>query len=393
MKTFQSDVDKVMAAFGAAPIAYRPCQDTSAAESRAPSTAPESGSSGATLFTPSARPQERILPGSGGRVREIFPLLWRAIPVVGDLEIGAIKRAGDEVPETADAETAAHRQLATRLRAATAPTPAAAPPAQTGEAGEKPAPVRPVAPQRVPPSYATLPVAENAPSPVTAAPLPPLRSHADLIRPIVKRYVDAVAERLHPAAPERQTQTVQQPGAGQHLWAAQGRTSQPVAPPRLTEPAPPAAVPQAPAPPGTYPPYYPAQGAQGMPPQGVPPDLYPMHPAAMGWPHLCLPPQGYQPQYGQAHPPPGAGYPPYPPAYPPPYPYGNPPPYPYGYPQRSQAGYAAPPPYPVPHPPPGWQTPEAIAAPAASAPASSASLSDIFAALQRAPGTQRNEET
>ena len=56
----------------------------------------------AALAAPSANAEERILPGAGGRVREVFPLLWRAIPIAGELKVGAIKRPGDEVPEAAE---------------------------------------------------------------------------------------------------------------------------------------------------------------------------------------------------------------------------------------------------------------------------------------------------
>jgi hypothetical protein len=391
MTTSQSDVDKVMAAFGAAPLHYRPNQDLAArpdAESRAESTGGRGVSSFVIPSAPASRASERILPGAGGRVREIFPLLWRAIPVAGDLKIGAIKRAGDEVPETTEPDTSDDRQLAARIQAASgtaapvpappvavlptveAPRPAPSPPAPSTAA------VSPVHPAKIAGVWPFLARAEIPPiaEPAADGPSPPLRSHADVVRPIVRR------------APAAETAPgTAQPGAPQPATLVSGER-QPAAP-RPTAPQP-GEMPPPFYPAAAYPP--PPPGYPYYPPQGMPP--YPMHPAAMAWPPAAmaqpgLPPQGYPPFYGPAYAPPAPGYPPYHPAgYPPPYPQGYPPqayPPPLS-PPVSTAAYYAPAPYPMPPP----------AAAAAAQPPQSASpisLSDIFAALHRAPPGQRGE--
>ena len=198
MTVSQSDVDKVMAAFGAEPIKYRPNQDAADTGTRAeetPASAPRRSSQGAAPVAPSASKDERILPGAGGRVREIFPLLWRAIPVVGDLKIGATRRPGDEVSDRQEAGSVAGRVQATPTpsRSDEPPTAANAVPhviaenAAPSAAGSRQPPV-----SRLPPAAETAPLeqprgpAEAPRSQVVAEaakPLPPLRSHADLIRP------------------------------------------------------------------------------------------------------------------------------------------------------------------------------------------------------------------
>ena len=139
MTTSQSDVDKVMAAFGAVPMNYRPHQDAAAGfnapAAAAPAAAPGTTYQEAPPATPSARAAERILPGAGGPVREIFPLLSRAVPVVGDLKVGAIKRVGDEVPEPQEPETG--------MPSAPAEAPPPPPQAAPGVTGEtSPTPIR-----------------------------------------------------------------------------------------------------------------------------------------------------------------------------------------------------------------------------------------------------------
>jgi hypothetical protein len=489
MTTSQSDVDKVMAAFGAAPLNYRPNQELAArpdAETRAESTGGRGVSSFVVAPAPLAHSSERILPGAGGRVREIFPLLWRAIPVVGDLKIGAIKRAGDEVPEATEPDSSDDGQLAARIQAASAtmsPAPAAtvtgrsepqeavparplgfvqpveeAPPAAPAparvvplaaahRAGWPPHPPPPEAAQpasrpagsaktpatwpflargetprvaALPPTQweqprrdlpseppppqpvAVLPVASPASTTDAGMPLPPLRSHTDLIRPVVRRALAAEAAPAVPTAPPPPQEPAplavppRMPPTAQ--FEAQPAAPQPAAP----QPAYPG--PAYPPPPPGYPPYYPAQA---LPP-------YPMHPPAMAWPPAAmmqpgLPPQGYPPFYGPVYAPPAPGYPPYPT-----YPLGYPPPYPYGYaqpPQPPQPGPQAvyePQPYlmapqPAPMPeaaatlPPGPQPLiPPLPQPAANLPPQPApptSLSDIFAALHRAPNSPRGEGT
>ena len=424
MTVSQSDVDKVMAAFGAEPIKYRPNQDAADTGTRAeetPASAPRRSSQGAAPVAPSASKDERILPGAGGRVREIFPLLWRAIPVVGDLKIGATRRPGDEVSERQEAGSVAGRVQATPTPSRSDEPPAAANAlphviaenAAPSAAGSRQPPV-----SRLPPAGETAPLeqprgpAEASPSQVVteaAKPLPPLRSHADLIRPVAARAPTPTAtppDGKPPAAtpPAASQPPVHQPAASP-LAVPQAQTTQPLppqAPMAAYPPGPPPAEAYPPPPPGPppgYPPYYPPQG---MPP---PPPPYPMQPGAPGWP-----PASYPPAYAPPYPPPGPGYPP---AYAAPYPYGYPPqqpppmaqdaygrPYAPGYAPGYPPGYGPPPPYPQPMPQPPGPMPgsgqaghpmEPPAQPAAVA--RPASLSDIFAALHRAPGTERGGET
>jgi hypothetical protein len=222
MTTSQSDVDKVMAAFGAAPMTYRPNQDAAAGwnvpAAATPASAPARTDNGAAHTTPSAQAAERILPGAGGRVREIFPLLWRAIPGVGDLKIGAIKRPGDEVSEPREPDSAADNRLPARLPEAVAqpasheahpPPHQAAPDGPETAAGPaahqrwvRPVPTAPrgdaAAMEQSPAQWdrqAPMPKQGAPPPPpppapvaaLAAKPLPPLRSHADLIRPVGQR--------------------------------------------------------------------------------------------------------------------------------------------------------------------------------------------------------------
>jgi hypothetical protein len=475
MKTSQSDVDKVMAAFGAAPIAYRPNQDLAAradAETRAESTGGRGVSSFVVPPAPAALSSERILPGAGGRVREIFPLLWRAIPVVGDLKIGAIKRPGDEVPEASEPETSDDRQLAARIQAASetlAPAPAATP---TGR-GVPPGVAAPAAPMAiVPTDAAAAAAAQPAPRPVTvnaataagpakaagiwpflargeapraaappaadlspvqweqprrafaegpaapsplqpiaagpAAPhpstpaadplFPPLRSHADLVRPIVRQPSAAEAAPAVSAAPLRAEPGAPQPAAPPPA-APSPAAPLPAAPQApVLQPAPlqPVDLRPPPYPPTAYPPP-PPPGYPYYPPQGMPP--YPMHPAAMAWPpppmaQPGLPSPGYPPFYGPAYAPPAPAYPAYPPyspGYAPPYPYGYaPPPGPPGAPPPGAPAAQGTEPYPrAPQLPPTAETPAARP----PQPAPPTSLSDIFAALHRAPDSRRGEGT
>jgi hypothetical protein len=450
MTTSQSDVDKVMAAFGAAPIKYRPNQDA-AAELAGRAEAAQSAGQSAALAAPSANAEERILPGAGGRVREVFPLLWRAIPIAGELKVGAIKRPGDEVPEAAELETAPDRLLSTAPQPATASgfnelpqqaTPAA--PRVVPFVAADPKPVSPFAGEPVAraiagtrsarpmPGGRTAPPADAAAAPelspaqwtqqayglatptpqppvaaVPATPLPPLRPHAELIR--------AIGQRASSSAAAQATATAGTPATA----AAEAVAPEPLSPAPLPPRTYPGAAPPPPPPPQGYPPYYPPPP---MPPPGMQP--YPMYPGAAGWPPPGYP-SAYPPPYAPPYPPPGAGYPPsYPPFYPPPYPYGYPqqasptaPPEAYGgsyapgYPTGYGAHQHAPmPPQPMPaqpepaaeqsmaaSPQPAQMPERPIAAPAEAAAAAPApppaTLSDIFAALHRAPGTDHGEGT
>ena len=460
MTTSQSDVDKVMAAFGAAPMTYRPNQDAAAGwnvpAAATPASAPARTDHGAAHTTPSAQAAERILPGAGGRVREIFPLLWRAIPGVGDLKIGAIKRPGDEVSEPREPDSAADNRLPARLPEAGAqpasdeahpPPHQAAPdgpspdtaagvprviPFVAGETAAGPAAhqrwVRPVptAPRgdaaameqspaqwdrQAPMPKQGAPPPPPPPAPVAALaakPLPPLRSHADLIRPVGQRGpTPAPGPTVEPAvaAPATPAPAVASQPAAPAPNVVQPQAAPPL-PPQMPAPAnpgaayPAAAYPPPPAAPQGYPPYYPPQA---MPPPGMPP--YPIHPGAAGWSQ-----PGYPPPYPPPYPPSAATYPPsYPPAYPAGYPYGYPPPPPPqagyaqayppvpGYPSGPgyPPGYGAPPQPPMLPPQPGTPPEQGMAttpAAEATAPLPPASLSDIFAALHRAPGTDRDKE-
>jgi hypothetical protein len=401
MTTSQTDVDKVMAAFGASPIDYRPHQEAAAASrapvSGAPAVTPATIQRGAISPIPQTRATERIPPGAGGHVHEIFPLLSRAIPTIGDLKVGAIKRVGDEVPEPPAPEP---RPAPDRTPPNLAP--AATPEETTTRTAGWQWPARPAPERRL--------AAEEQSSAQWEQQTPaPLRSHADLIRPIGPRAETPApppAARSAPAVPPGY-QPAAPPQNEAPLAAA---PPPPVYPPTGYAPPPgyppPSYPPTGYAPPPGYPPYY--------PPQATPPGMqpYPSHPGAAGWP---------QPGYPAPYPAPPAGYPPgYPPAlsafYPPAFSAPYPPPYPYGYPPQPppmpQHGYA--PVYPSGYepaattpPPQGEAAPSSrvpspgapsSGAPSSGAPSSGAlappsNLSDIFAALHRAPGTDRGDET
>jgi hypothetical protein len=179
MTTSQTDVDKVMAAFGASPIDYRPHQEAAAASrapvSGAPAVTPATIQRGAISPIPQTRATERIPPGAGGHVHEIFPLLSRAIPTIGDLKVGAIKRVGDEVPEPPAPEP---RPAPDRTPPNLAP--AATPEETTTRTAGWQWPARPAPERRL--------AAEEQSSAQWEQQTPaPLRSHADLIRPIGPR--------------------------------------------------------------------------------------------------------------------------------------------------------------------------------------------------------------
>jgi hypothetical protein len=383
MTTSQSDVDKVMAAFGAAPIRYRANQDSATGWDVAAAPAAASViSNRAGLTTPSAQAAERILPGAGGRVREIFPLLWRAIPVVGDLKIGAIKRPGDEVPEPREPDSVADQMLAGRLQAA------GMQPAHD-EAPPPPQQAAPVAPATATPVQRAVPPVNEAivqQSPAQWDERAAVRAPTGITASVNRQPQEAGAIATEAAIPMRAVPPA--PGAA---VPAQPRAPESTVMPQMPPSAYPAAAypPQLPAPPLAYPPFYPPQGMQPSPM---------IHPGAAGWPQHGYPPPYAPPPYV----PMSAGYPPgYLPAYPAPYPYGypqQPPPAPQGaYGLGYQPAYGAPPPNPPPRQRPE-QMPDRLAAarPRAEQPAplpSAPRLSDIFAALHRAPGTDRGEET
>jgi hypothetical protein len=357
MTTSQSDVDKVMAMFDAAPLNYRSNEDKAAASNGSIAVsspiAPSTKDRGAASAMPSARAADRIPAGAGGSVREIFPLLSRAVPVVGDLKVGPIERPDDARPVPG---SVGDNVLPARLHGGEQRWSA---PEAGSEAGSETGPLPPV-------------VAEPAPMPAAALPaepLPPLRTCEDLIRPVAQNTArpprTPLPAAFRPAVPRP---------------AVPRAPETPSLPPRAPPPANPVAA--YPPPPQVYPPYYPPQA---MPPAGMP--LYPAHPGAAGWPQ-----PGYPPPYA----------PPYPPGYPAAY-------HPYGYPQQPPPGapqgyapgyppggyppgYGAPPPYPL-HPPyPPQPMPMPMPGGVATAPPP-ASLSEIFAALHRAPAPDRGEET
>ncbi|MBW4021840.1 MAG: hypothetical protein HIU92_01660 [Proteobacteria bacterium] len=384
MKGSQSDVDRVMAAFGAAPIRYRPDQEV-AAPAGAPTSTPgvfRPSIEREAVAAPAARAADRILPGSGGRLREVFPLLARAIPGVADLKIVAVKRAGDEMPAAAERPEA---------EVAPARLPASPPPA----AAPAPEPVR--EPVHEPATVVVPAAAQAVVAPAQAAPAP-LRSHADLIRARAPRRAEPEAP---PGSPLQMPSGTPQPAAAIRpatLWPpaappALAATPTP-APAPITQPGPVAAPPIPPQ--QAYPPFFSPQGMppQAMPPPGMPP--YPMHPASLAWaqqgypPPYPMPPPGYPPGYAPAH---SLSYPPgYAPGYPPGYSPGYPAPYPYGFSQQplpdmgeDALSASVPEPAATPQPPPPPQAESAAHPPAQPAPAGQPSLSAIFAALHRAP--------
>jgi hypothetical protein len=381
MTNSQSDVDKVMAAFGAPPMKYRPTQDAAADRGWSAAAPPAAGVApadrGAAAAPPTARAGERIHPGAGGQVREVFPLLWRAIPLVGDLKVGAIRRPGDEVPAPPDMDPIADPRVvpfvpaetkAAALAGEPAVRPRAVPPAQTVPQGD-------VRAMEQSPAQWDRPVPVRAPAP------PPPSAPVTVIQPnTMPPWPPQAPPQAYPAGPP--------PGY-------------PAAPPPAAYPPPaypPPGYPPPAYPPPGYPPYYPSQA---MPPQGMP--AYPIYPGAPIWPPL-----GYPPPYSQ----PGAGYPPgYHPAYPYGYPHQPPPPvrpeaYGRGYGPGQAPSFGPWPTVAIPRQPPSPGLPvqgPQVQGPDQRRPAARAEdaalttppaiLSDIFAALQHGPGTNRGEET
>ncbi|GAB0116429.1 hypothetical protein [Acidisoma sp. 7E03] len=387
MTKSQADVDKVMAAFGAAPIKYRASQERTGA-APAPGAMVTDLSPRLVAGERLGAPQDRVDPSAGGPVRDIFPLIARAVPQAADLSVNAAHRPGDKLPEqlkaqeTAAAEQAADEAFAARLRGEAA---------QAAQAAAAAAPTAPSAlPPQVPSQVAiasdrALSSVEAAAQPAITVPEPPepapsagsapLRSHADLIRrlggdrseapdvPAAAMPAATVASAAPIPVPPLPPQPVPQPPPAIAFPAA---PMQPA--PMQAAPIAPAPMPMPPAPPGAYP----------VPPAYAPPPVpAPYGYPAMGWP----PPPGYPPPM-----PPGYGYPPAFPPYgmPPQAPgYGYAPPY-GGYPGALPPGYP-PPAYPYPAPeapayPPA--PPQGAAPPPAPAPSAPSSLSDIFAAMQ-----------
>ncbi|MCB8883470.1 hypothetical protein ACELLULO517_24695 [Acidisoma cellulosilytica] len=362
-----------MAAFGAAPIRYRASQERAVTGDESASRAFET----AALRPTKAEPQlktENPAPGVGGHVREVFPLLSRAVPAVADVSVASVKRVGDDLPLPPEPEAPLSpfdQALAEQAHGKAASLPDAASPAQPHWAAAESAFVAtPVAASVAAPAA---PVSQPQPS----APLPALRSHADLIQrlspqpaapqpaptPPAPVYAAPQAPAPHPAAPA--------------YAAPQPAAPQPAAPQPAYYPAPPPPMPAQAAPQPGY--------APGHPQQAYPPQP--------GYPQPGYPPQAYPPGYpppGYPYPQPGAGYPPpyppqpapyappgyapgYPPGYPPQaYPPGYPPPA-YPYPPAGAAPYGGP---PAPYPPPPQPAPTA----------DPVNLAEVFAALQRARG-------
>jgi hypothetical protein len=339
-----------MAAFGTKTLPYRPSQDMSTVPVEGAAVLPlRTNAKPHTNLTPTKPTTlaagERMVPGSGGRVREVFPLLWRAIPLIGDLRINAVVRPGDELPPVVEEDTRDDDAL---------------PPAIVKTEERPIAAVPPIPPAPIYPAPIYKDPAMAMPSRVTVAP----QSHADLIQSI------AGSARAPLAAPNRARPTM--------VW-----------PPAATpapEPDPAAAGPD-PAH-GTAPPYYPpyyAQPGQMPPPPMQPPQMAPQ----MAWPQMPWPQQAFPPPYPGAMP---QNFAPYPPPF---NPMGAPmggqmfgpgvhPAYPYGYPPVAPPGapasYAAP---PAPEPPvAASRPPEPARAPPAPVRAP-ANLTEMFAAMQR----------
>lgn len=347
MTKSQTDVDRVMAAFGAAPIRYRASQERAVTGAESASRAFE------TAVLRPVQPDPHLVsetpaPGAGGQIRQIFPLLSRAVPAVGDVSVDAVKRPGDELPLPPEPETVLSpfdQALAEQahLRGQSAPSAPTASEEAAAQVHVWAASLPKVSAAPTAPAEASQP-----PVPQPVMPLPALRSHADLIQPLPSQ----------PAAPQfvaPQLVVPQQPAPPQPSAAA----TPPYAAPQPAAPQPAAPQTWHPQPMPLPPAYYP-------PPQ--PPYPYPPQPAP--YPHA-----GYAPGYPPGYPPQAYPYP-YPPQ-PTPYPPMG---YAPGYPPQA---YPYPPqPAPVGQPP----APPGYAAPPEPAAAEPTNLADIFAALQRARG-------
>jgi hypothetical protein len=346
MTKSQTDVDRVMAAFGAAPIRYRASQERAVIGAESAARAFET----AVLRPVQPDPQlvsETPAPGAGGQIRQIFPLLSRAVPAVGDVPVDAVKRPGDELPLPPEPEIVLSpfdQALADQAHlhgqsAAPAPIASQGAPAQTpGWAASAAA----IAVEST--AQAEAPAATPQPAaPLPAAPLPALRSHADIIQPLSSQPAAA-----QPALP--QPQPAAPPPATAH--------PAPYAPPQQAAPQTWAPQPM-PPPPAYYPP---------------PPPPYPYPPQPAPYPYA-----GYAPGYPPGYPPPAYPYPPQPAPYPP-MGYAPAPGYPPAYPPQAYPYPQQPAPFVQPPAAPGYAAPPA---PGSTEPAN---LADIFAALQRARG-------
>jgi len=163
----QTDVDRVMAAFGTTPIPYRPSAPKSfkraAAESR--SAAPAEGSRAArdiaALLAPapaSTAPQGGE-PGAGGAMSEVFPLIAFALPEAGDLYVAPANGPKPQAPAPA-----APKKLVAEPKAAPS---IAAPPVAEPVVAQPPAPAE---------ILAALPARQSfawPPAPEPPAPEPP----------------------------------------------------------------------------------------------------------------------------------------------------------------------------------------------------------------------------
>jgi hypothetical protein len=190
MASSQADVDKVMAAFGAAPIRYRASQDRAVPGDESASRAFETAAL-RQQNEPALTRSEPLRPGSGGEVRDVFPLLSRAVPAAAHLSVDAIKRPGDELPtarETEEANKPFGRALSVGYSPDVLPTVAANPaPLPAG-------PTVAAAPAAPPPA--------ETPEPARPEPLPPLRRHADLIQRLSHPAAVSPPQAAAPIAPQ-----------------------------------------------------------------------------------------------------------------------------------------------------------------------------------------------
>jgi hypothetical protein len=358
-----------MAAFGTKSLHYRPSQDMSTIPVEGAAVLPlRTNAKPHTNLTP-VKPTtltagERLVPGSGGRVREIFPLLWRAIPLIGDHRVNSVTRPGDELPPAVEEDGPENAVLPTIAKTEEREP---APPVQAAPA----APIYP-APIYKDPAMAV-------PSRLVIAP----QSHSDLIRAIAGAA--KVPATPYPQPPAAQTfagapQAAPTPARPTMVWppAKSAPAAAPAAEAYPAAVAPDPAQAQAPAQP-YYPPYYPQPGQ--MPPQQAP------------WPQMPWPQQAYPQPYPGAMPQNFVPYPPpfnqmggpmggqmFGPGVHPAYPYGYPPIVPLGLQQGVPGPYAAP---PAPEPP-AMEAPPPQPAPAPPQPTRApANLSEMFAAMQR----------
>jgi hypothetical protein len=261
----QTDIDRVLAGFGAQEVKYRPRQ------------APTDPLAPKQLATSSADRQHAGDPIghlAGGPMREVFPLLARALPDCAEVQVAAAPEAARQGPVKAGAAAPTQEEGGTAALAAALASPPA--PSESPWAASR----QPDKPPRAAPMQAT-----PMPEPAT---LDPVLVYAS----------------------RQQATSAASPSFQQPQTAAAAAQAAP----------PPQALPQPPS-------YWPAgvgHPPPPPPPYGMPPWAYggpaPYPPQAYPQLYPAYPPPGYPPHYGSApfagvygYPPPPPGYWPHPP--------------------------------------------------------------------------------